>query len=168
MHSSSEYQPNFHLQAGPWSESNGRSYPADCEGVRCFAETHWGRRDHNLSARAKIDHRVACRASITAAMRCASAPRAIFTATPSISNSTALVWERRRRRERLAGATGSLGGEGSITAGTKDGVCVGGSVSPLPAYCLRSSRRQGNGCDGARLCRRDKSPTRQTTRMAQL
>jgi transposase len=37
------------------------------------------------------NHRVAFRASITATITPASAPRAIFTATPSISSSTALT-----------------------------------------------------------------------------
>ncbi|MCM3755706.1 hypothetical protein M3665_27695, partial [Bacillus licheniformis] len=67
-------------------------------------------------------------ASITAAITAASAPRPIFTATPSISSSTALTVGRRRRRPRLATGAGSPEGSGSITAGTNAGVA--GSVSP--------------------------------------
>src|SRR3546814_10433562 len=82
-------------------------------------------RDHHASAGARSDHRVALSASITAAMIGGSAPGAIFTATPSISSSTALVWDRRRRRGRMAVATGSPEGAGSITAGTNEGAGAG-------------------------------------------
>lgn len=79
----------------------------------------------------------------------------IFTATPSISSSTALTCERRRFRACLTAGAGSLGANGSITAGTNDGGGVFvGTIRPWSSNCLRSSRRQVNSCDGLKLCRR--------------
>ncbi len=66
-----------------------------------------------------------------AAITPASAPRAIFTATPSISSSTAAdaAARVRRTRLRLGTGTGVASGSGAITAGTNIG---SGALSMLP------------------------------------
>lgn len=53
------------------------------ERVRSLAKIHRARRDHHARTGARSDHRIVFRASITAAITAGSAPRPIFTATPS-------------------------------------------------------------------------------------
>ena len=110
------------------------------ERVRTLAEIHRARRDHHPRTSAKPNHRVALSASITAAMRFASASRPIFTATPSIFNSTAAVFTRRRRRGRRV----ESGSAASTTAGTKTGASERGvaKARPSASNCFRRSRRQ--------------------------
>ena len=126
------------------------------QGVWPFAKIHGPRRNHHSRTGAGSDHRVALSASITAAISPLSAPRAILTATPSISSSTALGGVPRRRRGRFA--TGVASGEGccSITAGTKRGARADetGNGIPRASISLRNSRRQVNSCEGQMPCRR--------------
>ena len=77
------------------------------QGLGALSKIHRTRRHHHPRSCAGSNHRVALSASITAAMTPASAPRPIFTATPSISSSTMLALERRGFRVRLA-RTGAL------------------------------------------------------------
>ncbi len=108
--------------------------------VRAVAEVHWRGRHHDPRVAAGTDQRDTFKASITAAMTPASAPRPIFTATPSISSSTtpSTCACRARRRGGRIGTTAA--GIGSITAGTNTG--------PAASRALRASRRQVNSCDG--------------------
>jgi len=113
------------------------STPHQCrERVCALAEIDRARRDHHERAGGGSDHRVALRASITAAMTCASPPRAILTATPSISSATALGSGRRRRRELRTMGTGT----GSITAGTNAGACAGLRQRQAPVSQLHARR----------------------------
>jgi hypothetical protein len=113
--------------------------------IRPLPEIHRPCGDQDMRARAGTDHRVIFSASITAAITCVSAPREIFTDTPSISSSTAgaVPCARRLRRRLIDEGTVSATatGAGSTTAGTNDGGVVASA-----AY--RNSRRQVNSCDG--------------------
>src|SRR5207302_1944335 len=68
-----------------------------CQRIRTLTEIHRSCGDQDARTRAGADHRAIFSASITAAITCASAPRAIFTDTPSISSSTAAAVPRERR-----------------------------------------------------------------------
>jgi hypothetical protein len=75
----------------------------------------------------------------------ASASRPIFTATPSISSSTALTFERRRLRGRLAVGAGSFLAGISTTAGTKAvaaGSDVGSASRPRSADANPAATRK--------------------------
>jgi len=121
-----------------------------------LAKIHRARRHHHARVGAWSDHRVAFSASITAAITPASAPRLIFTATPSISSSTALTFDRRRlfgRRD----VRGSTVEAASTMAGTNtDAACNG---TPYSSISLRSCRRQVNSCEGLSACRRTPAET---------
>lgn len=119
------------------------------QGIGAFAEIHRACGDHDLRTCSGSDHRVARSASITAAITPASAPRLIFTATPSISSSTALAFERRRFFGRWIAGAGSSAGATSITVGTN-----AGAAAPWLPICLRNCRRQVTSCDGLMPCRR--------------
>lgn len=116
-----------------------------CERVWTFTKIHRTRRDHHARASAHrttgADHRTAFSASITAAIMLASAPRPIFTATPSISSSMAASATRRRYTRRAGLGSGAV--PGSTTAGTNDGSCgsAAGRTAPAASSCLRRPLR---------------------------
>lgn len=112
--------------------------------VRAFAEIQWPRCQQHSRGRARADRARVLGASITAAITPASAPRAIFTATPSISSSTTLDAARRRRRGLQREGPASETRSGVITAGTKPAPFASNekASSLCSLNCLISTLRQ--------------------------
>ena len=110
------------------------------QGIWPFAKVHGTRCNHDAGIRPRTDHRARLSASITAPITPASAPWAIFTATPSITSSTAAGAARRLPCLRRRGA-GSADVTAPITAGTNMATAgsTAGRLNPLTSVCANPS-----------------------------